>query len=210
VDAARSCRVSAGFPTGRLGSDLFQLYRFRGRRLGGLLFRFCAAAFAINGDASSSAKGLASSGWASTPPLMESCPTRPSFKMRRACRCHYPHQQHVRSPPRAAASTMENKKHDSEASTGGRRRTRGRAGCRSPSIWRGCCTPTGWHAIARGTCTFLAAAGGLTTARCLSHRCLVASRRGAPRSGAGGGTYRRTSALIPPSPSTQIPSTARA
>jgi hypothetical protein len=31
-----------------------------------------------------------------------------------------------------------------------------------------------------------------------------------PRSGAGGGTYRRTSALIPPSPSTQIPSTAGA
>jgi hypothetical protein len=44
------------------GSDLFRAHRFRDRRFGGHSFRVCAAAFAINYVASSSARGLADGG----------------------------------------------------------------------------------------------------------------------------------------------------
>jgi hypothetical protein len=42
--------------------------------------------------------------------------------------------------------------------------------------------PTRWRANAGGTCTFLIAVGGSAIVGCMSRRCLVASRRGPPRS----------------------------
>jgi hypothetical protein len=78
------------------------------------------------------------------------------------------------------------------------------------SRWRGSCTRAGCRATAGGMCTYMEAAGGLAMSGCLFHSCLCASQRGAPRSGAGGGTCRRTSAPIPPSQSTPIDGTPSA
>jgi hypothetical protein len=50
-----------------LAVSLYRGHRFRGQR-----FRVCAAAFAINDAATSSARALAGGGWASVPPSMAS------------------------------------------------------------------------------------------------------------------------------------------
>jgi hypothetical protein len=58
MDAARSRRETARFshvPAWQWARNLFRAHRFKDRRFGSLHFRICAAAFAINGVASSSA-----------------------------------------------------------------------------------------------------------------------------------------------------------